>query len=605
MFAKRFDAFLERLRKSNQMLSWENKLTVLFSQPLLMSLLPRTYWCVISNILIPKRGNVHVTGFSPHMAILLTWYLRVHKCIKRYGSHGYAYEDGLGFSLKGRFWLNPLALRIYHALRLKNFVLFTTLVLFAGLAFIGFSQEVSSWKILLLLFFIGGSPLFLIPFFRLAKPETFSWAFVPVALWAFSHGHVLVSSLLLLMIALLNFTVLLLTGQTILLVALFSGMFFQGVLALIPAALVLLYDLFPFMKRSFASGLLEVLGGRSAQSRSDEFLRVRPADLYLLFFYILFIAAAYVSRVPVAWLLALVSAFLLFVVDRNIFRFADNNTFFRFFFVLSTLILILHPTSLLLGAYLLFLYISPLALMESIERVWEKYPHLHSYSLEESTRYLQRHIARIPEQSRIAFEISDSEKSLAGFSTFLFYFEYLALEKGIEMIPMEWLRLTNLAYFTEEYVKMNGDSSRETIKSMCKELGASFIMAHSENFSSRLLSWGYEEIFRIRWKELKKYLWNADRVLLPEKDIRLFSNPFQTSFVDPPAVLTRLPNSMEFFASSARPYLIRYNYHPSWKAYQNHNQIAITRADGKLKYLVVHPQAEGKVKLWFDTNPFR
>ena len=117
--------------------SLRNRLAILFSQPLLILLLPRTYWRLAKNVFHPQKIGSDVIGFSPHMSLILSWYLRTANCVHKYGRNGYVFEDGLGLSLKERFWLNSIALKIYGQLKIQKFTLLASLLLLSSLCLIG------------------------------------------------------------------------------------------------------------------------------------------------------------------------------------------------------------------------------------------------------------------------------------------------------------------------------------------------------------------------------------------------------------------------------------------------------------------------------------
>lgn len=582
------------------------KLTVLFSQPILLFLLLRTYWRFYKNVLKTRGESEYITGFSPLTAILFTYYLRGDECVKKYGERGYVYEDGLGFSLKERFWLNPIALKIYNKLKIRKFTLLTAFILFFSIITIGFLEGIIWWKLGVLIILIAGSSLFIVPFFRLAKPETLSWAFLPLAFYSFFKGYYLFSVLLTFSIAVLNFTVALLTIETILLYALFSANFVNGILVSIIPSIKLLFDLTPFFKKSFAGKLFEVLGGgKKVKSQSKTFLRIRPNDVYLTFFYLIFFASFVISGAPLIYLIILINPLVLFLINQNLFRFADNHTFFKFFFVISSVFVIIQPTTLTFLTYILFIYISSVGLLETIEDIIKKYPHLKPYSIKKANQFLENFFSKIFPHSRIIFETEGTEKSLAGFRLILTYFEYILFKRGIEFLPMEWLRLTQFDYFTKEYIKINNKSGKETIEEKLKELGGSYLMVYSEDFANSMRKWGYKEIGRLKWEELKRIFWDYEEIIeygYERKDLYLFRPPFEASRIEPVAQLKIEPNRMEFNAKAGEEYIIKYTYHPSWRAYQNEKEIKVYQSKGKLSYIALKPEEDGKVVLKFNTS---
>ncbi|OIO48094.1 MAG: hypothetical protein AUJ33_00440 [Parcubacteria group bacterium CG1_02_40_25] len=582
--------------------SLRNRLAILFSQPLLILLLPRTYWRLAKNVFHPQKIGSDVIGFSPHMSLILSWYLRTANCVHKYGRNGYVFEDGLGLSLKERFWLNSIALKIYGQLKIQKFTLLASLLLLSSLCLIGWHEKIPTYQLIIFITLCGASSLFLIPFLRLAKPETLSWSFAPLAFYAVFTGHYYIAGIMCLIISIANFTTTLLVSICILTYAIASNNILNGIFVIFTSSLKLGYDLWPFFKNSLVKGILEILGGNKPKSRHDDFLRLRPNDLYLSFFYLLYVATLIFSQKSLAYVLVLLIPWIIYINNQNLFRFADSNTFFRLFFILTSLITLLNPTPLIFISYLMLIFLSPLCLLEVIEDVVDHYPHIKAYSIKKPKEYLKKVFSPIPSHSRIIFETHNSEKNMSGFSTLLFFFESLFLEKGTELIPMEWLRATQMNYFINEFTKINQYSNQATIKEKCQEIGANYLLVYSEKFAQQLREWNYQKTLTIKWRQLKKYFWNFDRLTIPEKNLYLFKPPFAISLIEPSTHLLKQPNLLKFEANPKTQYIIKYNYHPSWQATQGQKKITIKPSNGKLSFITLNIKKAGSVILHFNTN---
>ena len=596
--------FKQRIKRYFNNLSWQEKIKTIFSQPFLILALPKTYYRLYKNILRPKNKQLEfTTGFSKTTALILTWYLRVNECIEKYGRNGYVYEDGLGFSLKERFWLNPLALKIYGKLKIRNFIIITTVLFILSIAIIAYFQSTSLIFAIILTISIIGSSLFLISFFRFSKPEILSWALFPFAFYAFFTESYIIAGIIAILISFLNFTVTLLILETIILYSFLSKNLFNGFLISIIPILKLLNDLLPLLKSSLVNKLFEVLGGRKAKSRKDKLLKLRLEDVYLEFFYIIFISIFIIQKAPLVYTVLLINPLILFIINQKIFRYGDNNTFFRFFFTIATICIILHPTVLSFIFYLLFIYLSPLSLLDVSEKNLSNFPYLKPYSLEKINKLVEKFFNQIPNQSRIAFERNDTEKSMSGFRTILYYLEYILFKRGIEFLPMEWLRFTQLDYFMQEYIKINNQSNKKTIEEKFHELGVQYIIAHSPSFIENLKNWGYKEINTLNYKDIKKYFWGLKG--LPEKNLVLFLLPFDVFLTHPHSILIRKPNQMKFEAQAKTEYIVKYTYHPDWQASQNGKKIPVYESKEKLSYLALKTEDKGMVELQFKTNKDR
>lgn len=589
---------LNSIKEISNVISPNKWLTVCFSQPILLFLLPRTYYRLFKNVFNPF--DKFVTGFSSHMAIILPWYFRIDECVKKYGRNGYVFEDGMGFSLKERFWLNPISLRIYNNLRIQKYALLGVALIVLFFLFIGTLAGDSILMLFFLVVLFCASPLFLIPFFRLAKPESLSWVFVMPAVYSFLMGNYFFCAFFLVVLALLNFTVTLLIFETVVFLSLITGKFSGAIISLTFPSIILLFDVVPFLRNSFASGLLECLGGRKPRTRSENFLRIRPHDIYLIFFYLIFISAFIASKAPLIYPAVLLNSLVLFVINRNVFRFADSDTFFRLFFILSTFFLVLFFNPLVFIAYVIFIYFCPLSIMESVENVIREYPHLKPYSTRKAYDFFSAFASRIPKQSRIILESESIEKSFSGFVEMFYYLDYVFLKRGIEFLPMEWVRVLKTDYFLDEYVRLNKEADKKTIEEKCIELGANYIMAYSDRFKNNLKSWGYKQVDILKTADASMIFWNYEKLgknSREGKDLYLFEIPYPNGIIYPMAPILRKPNYIEFEAKANTSYTIKYNYHPLWKAFQNGKSIAIKKTKDKLAFMSLKSGSSGIIEL--------
>jgi len=597
---------MDRLRIKNYFsrLLWWQKIGLIFPQLFFLITLPRTYWKIYKNLFKFKNSESKlITGFSKQTALIFTWYLKNAECVKKYGSRGYAYEDGLGFSLKERFWLNSLSLKLYNKLKVKNFIFVAVSLLFLAIISIGYFQSISWLFIGLLILLAIGSPLFLVSFFRFAKPEILSWGFFPLIIYAFFTQSYLIAIIFLTIVALLNFTTCILALETILLFALFSNNFVNGILVVIIPSIILALTLVPFLKSSFVTGVFENLGGRKMKSRQESLLKIRAEDLYLEFFYLLFVVSLISQKVSLDYIILLINPLVLFIINQTLFRYSDNHTFFRFLFVIATMFTILHPSLLVFVLYLVFIYLSPAAILDVRKNIFSDFPYLKTCSLIKTNKFFEHFFSSIPAQSRIIFETQDTEKNMGGFRAIIVYFEYLLFKKGVELLPTEFLRLTQLQYFMQEYVKINNCSDKKIIEDKCKEIGANYILVYSKNFAENLKKWGYKKIKKLKWQELQEHLWDIETI--PKKNLYLFKMPFSTYLIEPTTCLKREPNRMTFNAEPEIEYIIKYTYHSDWQAFQGKEKIPIYQTQGKLSYLALCPKYKGKVRLEFKTNRWK
>jgi hypothetical protein len=571
-------------------LSAREKLSILFAQPIIIALMPRTFFRLYKNVL--KKNDDSATGFSPLTSVILTYYMRIAELVKRYGSRGYFSETALGFSAKERFWLNPISLVAFNELKIRKFCILSACVFIFSISLVGIIEQ-NAWTILILFFMIPSS-LFLLPFFRVVKPELLSWAFFPLAFYFFLKDYYVLSALVMLLISFLNFTVSLFAIESVLVFSVLSFNLGFGAITVFPAGLNLLISFVPFATSPFVKGLLEVLGGKKSKSRKEKFLGIRPNDLMLGFFYFLF-ALTFIS--DTAYFLFLFSALILFYINQALFRFADNHSFFRLFLILSTIFVIIGFNAYSFTAYLLLIYISSVGLFESIEDIIKEYPHLKQYSVEEAGLTAERFFSKVQNQARIAFEVENTEKDLAGFRGVFTHFEYILCKREIGLLPGEYLRLTQLDYYMKEYTKLNAKSSEETVKQKLEELGAEYVLVYSEEFAGVLKKWGYQKLAEISKEDLEK---NYPGLELPGKGLYLFKSPFRNSFIVPEAPLIRRPNLIKFKAEAGNGYIVKYNYHPAWKAFLNKKRIKISRAQGGLSYIYIKAQEQGEVELIFS-----
>lgn len=122
-------------------------------------------------------------------------------------------------------------------------------------------------------------------------------------------------------------------------------------------------------------------------------------------------------------------------------------------------------------------------------------------------------------------------------------------------------------------------------------------MTHSDRFRQMLQGWGYREITVIRARDLKNHLWNTRG--LPAEDLAVFEVPFPVSFISPSVPVRISPNAIEFEGKKNVEYIIRWNFHPSWKARQDSGEIPVYPVSLPVSFIGLRAMSDGVVNLRF------
>ncbi|HVR38051.1 MAG TPA: hypothetical protein VMU84_03085, partial [Thermoanaerobaculia bacterium] len=175
----------------------------------------------------------------------------------------------------------------------------------------------------------------------------------------------------------------------------------------------------------------------------------------------------------------------------------------------------------------------------------------------------------IPGESRIIFEAT-GDRAVGGYRAFLVVCDEILPQRGIELLPDEYVRLT-LRFYERAHGVFHGASSHEALAHAIETVGASHAIAHTSALADALRAIGCEELDRLRVSELTTEI--ASLLRLPPADLVLFRAAGST--ITPRAMFTMRPNAITWPAAAGQTYTVRYRHHEELEASQGAQKLVV------------------------------
>ncbi|HIH44337.1 MAG TPA: hypothetical protein HA257_04430 [Candidatus Methanoperedenaceae archaeon] len=593
-----------------------DKIKIAFSLVTVFDLLllsPKIIKKILTNTVLLKEDNSNeITGFAYDLSSRIPWYYKVGDVINKYGLYGYVYEDGMGSSLKERFFNHFLTYgMLFNKLRVRRYVVISALLFLTTLVMIGFLFN-NPLVLFLVIPVIFISPFFTFSYFTWSKPEILAWSLTPVLLYSVVTGSWIPSAILLLALSLMSFTVLFFISFPVSFFMLSGGMSIQMFLLIYaPAVIKITVDLAPFFRNIGIRTFENVLGGRKKEYTSTENTGMRPLEALFLGLYstlpiTLFFTGATLQHIAMATTPA-----ILLLINHTVYRIADPNTFFRIFLVLGSFYAVFHPHYMYLAFFTVVMLIHPnlfeygLNHSNEVKDGLKEYPLIKPVKLgRESVDTMRDFFSNAAEGSRIVFEgDKNSIKNMGGYSNFGEFVEYLALDRQIEILPNEWIKLYHWDFFVNRLTLLNESNNVETICDVCREAGINYLLCYSVTFVDKLEANGFRKIADLDYHVIQESC--VGKMLTPEKNLYLVKCPFDTGIIEPQVSYVKKPNHIEFAAAKGQEYLIKYTYHSAWRAFQSGKKLRIDKFEKNgLSFMKLLSKSDEKVILKFSRPRF-
>jgi hypothetical protein len=558
-----------------------------------------------------------ILAYAYATASLQTWYLRIAKEVRRFGSNGYVYEDGLGSAIGDRFFHHILSYGIlFGRLGPRRYAILSGAILLGSIVALGvLSGQV--WLGLGLALLVAGSPAFIMSLLHLSKPENLGWALLPATAFFIARGDAFPAALGLLLLSITSITMVVPAALMAGVLWLTGVMHWQTLVIIgLPTGVKVGWQMVRFLRRVSLAQFFEVLGG-TGQNRT----MTAPGVLRYLRTIVLaqkiwsglhlgLAAILLASGTPWGHALALASPVALLVLNYRLFRWADQNTFGRIYLALALVYGLLYPSWVYLGALCVVLFaMHPRLVMEAgglnMDYVpggqrLSRFPFTTPIRLgRDGINQVLRFLSPVADGSRVIWEaLEPFGKEFGGFRHFNTLAEWLQAERGLEILPGEWLRSTQTDWYVERWAHLRSPTPAHECTAICQEVGAQYVLASTESFVEDLVAEGYRVLGCLTPDVLQPTC--LGEVMTPEKNLYLLEVPVSAALIEPSTNLDRQPNLMSFEGQAGIPYFIKYNYHSEWSGSVGEQSVVVEKARvGYLDGMQVMPPVDGRVALRF------
>ena len=594
----------------------------------ILYLLPRlpVTICRLYRVLRPNNDGVRdreFLAFSRADKRFRLWYKQVSRDQKIYGRLGYAWKNGFGLPMSPLFYNNWLTYRLLYYLGTKYYVLLSVVLYLIGIVFL-YIIEGRWWVGILVAFLTLGSPLFIRAQFQLGKPECLWWGFVPLILYALLRENLLLAGVGFSFIAFANFAAafilcVMIAGFVLCTLPELTSLAMLGI-GMSIGIIKTIIRLVPFMRDNWLSSLV------TEQADVTKSTRFSITHIYITFFYILILLSMVLIGASIQQILFAAIPLALYWIASLVFYFNDPQILWLLMLSTENAFLVVYFDWAFLGAYLFFIYMSPVilgfrlsqetpkvkysAFFDKLRRfrkhtldVLPSYPQLTPMILDILDE-IEKCFKAIPDCSRVLMESSSVNRHFGGYRTLIQVFAEVLSQRCIDIQPDEYLRLTNLHFYTTTLTQCNAETPIKEVFSICEAVGASYLLTYSPNFAQNIVAGGGEEVGRISGEFLKLKEW----VLQKTPDLILFRLPINTGIIEPNVPFRIEGRILTWKGRAGQTYLIRYNYHRNLQAFQDAQPLKVLPVtpcgSGGIKFIQVTAAVDGKITLKFHPTLF-
>lgn len=502
--------------------------------------------------------------------------------LKALGQRGYNYYKGLGDCNLERFYANSFTYFLWYSLKVRRFTiacLLSYLIVVFAISQVYYSLAVS----LLLAILIFASPYLFSTHLIRGKPETLFWSFAPLAFFLLIKEHYFAAGVVFSIVALMNFSVAFFVGLSLgigwLILSTSVTSLLSMVMGMSLGVINMMFRLIPARKKMIKN-IADSIGANPKTRKTMNPPRWSLGDTYLSIQYLIAVGLLIPSELSFRYILFALVPFVLHVNNQRFIRLSDIQTVFCC--MMSVLFVIVAEAQSLLAllGFVNFLYINPgyfpgAGIYDDVTDLLHSFPKF-SRASHPIVGYFRNLLSEVSEQSRIAVECRKEFGTILPlpYQILIQGLVYAAYEKQCLMFPEPFLLYTtNREFYLDKVTQLNEEADCRFVEELLRMVGANYIIAFSPTFVDKLTSWGYAEMGRVTEQEFSRVRWWGDP---PKEDWILLKSPFQTGLVDPFQTKVKLlPNRIEIKAEVKQEYVVKFNYDPEWRAFQNGKELTV------------------------------
>lgn len=515
-------------------------------------------------------------GFRP-------WYNKIARDFQSQGRLGFAWDDGLGMPYGTRIYNNLATYKLLYWLGARRMMAIGYLLMVVMSALLcgwGFNL----WVGIAVGVLAAASPLIVVCYTHLGKPEVFWWGIATVFVVAAFSGAELLAGLLWSLVAWVNLPVsamlALLLGPALFVHSLSTGSLSWFAVGVLPGVI----------KHGFRgihalrSGILTSYV--SEQSRLWK-RRWYPGvgELIWWFPFTLSIAAsAHTSRQFVVGGLILIIGIGLHWANHRIIYMNDPQSFHLAFWVIGLGYAVATQSLIGLPAILLLAYTRPSscgipatvdsfsqtdAWQRRLHNVWQTikdYPAIVPLRLPQPAA-LMAFFNQIPDGTRFLAESDGDPRTGSQFRAFWQWTEEFLPYRQVDLVNEMYTRIVEPGLADWYLTRFNAEQmTGQEMGELCQVLGVSHVVAYRSAMVEALQAIGYQQIAQVDLGALEEFR----RIIRTSAvTLTLLWNPSPVTVIEPAVRWERTANVFTWKAKAGESYVVRYRYSPDFRAHQN------------------------------------
>jgi hypothetical protein len=525
---------------------------------------------VIGNFILPREDkNDEFIGFGPYRRLSgHVFFLGKAKMVKKYGLFGIAHDDYMGIPVT--LHRSPLDALLLRYAGYRKFVGLTVLLL--AIAFIWIIIHTGNIFLLALLPLIFLSSYFIKSIF-VGHLEFLPWAFLSLSIVSFVLGQIEISALFFSLTILSHISIALIGGFCIMTIVGYNIFYGYPIMSTILNLLIFgmivgattSFFIVPFIKTRHKLSRDELITKNRGWKSVWDFRTLTQAIVYSIFVCSIFLLIP-VSELHFMVLLPLLALY----INTKIRWLFSAYTIELAMLIIGTIFIIFNPNLISILCFLYLIYTSPAILLSGYYGVTPYQITLKPITLGSLRGEIKGLFLEVPKGGRVALEAGPLDKR-GLFYLYNAHLSYLLVEEDVELLnghAPEWAEV-NIYLDIVRYI--DSQTSERKLKEVLKKGGAKYILVYSSEFKGNLRKYSYKEIGSVDCRELKQ-------IDTPGPAITLFEAPFNTSIIEPETEIFIKPNYIQFRAKKYTTYLLKYNYYPGWRAFQDGKRIKIEDA---------------------------
>lgn len=582
-------------------------------------LLPRTL-ARVGRSLLPA-GADDVWAFGPIDARFRPWYNKIARDYRRRGRFGFAWDDGLGMSLGDRIYNNYATYWLLDRMGTRRFIGlgFVLMVLAVGVAA---AWRFGAWAGVAVAILGAGSPLLVISYLHRGKPEVFWWGLGLIGATVAFVGPVPLAGLIWSTLAWVNIPIAVMLGLALgpafVVRALMEGAAIGLIIGVLPGALKAGLRVVTMWR----SGYMGTLVSEQARLWKRGWYPTARELTWMIPFVASVAASAATSGQPLLGGLTAFTIVALFWGNYRVLYVNDRQSFHLAFWTIGLGYAVAAGSIAGLVLILILAYTRPRFCGMPVADPPSPATDLWSRRADNAKRQLldfpalrpipfprpeplARFFAAIPDGSRFLAEADGDARTESRFRHLWVWSEDLLPQRDVDLVNEMYTAIVEPRLARDVLERFGpGWMASGEMAEVCRELGASHVVAHSRAMVQALEAAGFVRIAQVDLEPMRDF---RELLAVPLVELVLLQAPEPWSIVEPGRTHRRQGSSLKWLARAGERYLVRYRFHPSFECWQAGTEVEVQptpagSGEWGTTFMSVRAPREGEIELRFRAN---